>query len=326
MNPIMNQKEYEELRKEIINWLPKKIIDCHVHTPLILYNKPNRPFSKNLLKIYRQDRKIVTKKDFKYLYPKKDFSFFGFPLPYLEAVPEKVNRDILKQDIGVFLLDDELEHLEAAITKKVIGLKAHWKLRNKAATFNDIIDEGKCEFLEKNKLILLIEVSNPPENFDILKNIDKSYNFNIILPHMAFNHKGFTVTKKVFDKAFKNHNKKFNILNKLSDTDHIFLDVAMVVNYDLIKTGIELLGSEKILFGTDFPFALTPKIEEEREDMGKEEFFGCIRNILQGKKHNKNWLFYKNIYLLLWLVKKACEKLDIDKELIFHKNANRIRK
>ena len=324
MNPLMNKAEYEKLQSEILSWLPPAIIDAHVHSSLALYEKPQRQFNKNLQIIYREDQPTLTSKTFGPLYPATKIIILGVPLPYSEAVPNRVNKDMQKQDNPVLLLDDNVYNLRQHLAPNVIGLKAHWKLHNKPAGFSDIISEEKATFLEKNNLLLLIECSDPPKSFDALVEADKTYTFPIILPHMAFNHEGFVMSAQQFMLSLTHHAKQYDVLNTLSDTDHIYFDVSMKPNYDLLQTGMAALGEKKILFGTDFPFGLTPKFQEDREKITNDAFWTVIRNIILGKRSATDWLYYKNIYLLLWVLKQLCETMDVDKEVLLLKNAQHL--
>jgi len=321
---LTKHEEYERIRKEVIDWLPSKIIDSHVHTPLILNTKPVRVFSRGLYNIYFKDKLKVTSENFQDILPGKDLSIIGIPPPYKESVPKIINAMAVKEPNPTLLINDEIKNLQPILKDNVIGIKSHWKIENKKGNFDNLISEEKLEFLEKNKLCLLIEMSDPPNNFDKLKEVDQRYKVKIILPHIGFSHEPMFIPRKDFEDSFNKHRKDYDVFRKLADTKNIFLDISMKTDYDLMATCLKHMGEDRLLFGTDFPFGLTMKIKEDRVAIGRERMFMQLRDILLGREFDERWRYFYNIYLLVWTLKKVCDRLDTEKEKVMYNNAKKI--
>ena len=218
--------------------------------------KNRRGVSPGLLDLYMKHRPRISPENIE-LCSRQEVGIVGFPITYKEAVPEKANREIIKQQIDCLLIDDDTERLEASIGPRVHGVKMHHKIMNQQDGFSQMAAPDKMNFLESNNMCLLIEV---PDHVKEIQNIIEtagSYKVNIILPHMAFNHTGFHMERGRFIESFSKYDKSYDVLKKLTESPNIYLDIAMKADFDLIMTGIQAIGEDRIFYGSDYPYCLT---------------------------------------------------------------------
>ena len=312
----ISDKSYEQWKDHVLAWLPKKIVDMHVHSPLALYKRPRRTFSEGLIEIYYNYRPSIFPKNIEQVLRGKDVETVRFPPPYEEANPARVNKILVEQRLPCMLLDDDIGSMEPLLADNVKGIKVHHKIMGNGRRFAELVTKEKMEWLERHGLCMLIETPNPIRDADDIVRTASDYNINIILPHLAFNHTGFYMTTKSFVSSFKSHKKQYDALKAFSSQENIYLDIAMKVDFDLMKTAVEILGEDRIMYGSDYPFCFTPKIRDK--PMDKASVFGNIIDIVV---RGRDSLLYKNLYMLIWVLERVCEATGADKKKIMRTNA-----
>jgi len=313
----IKEREFPSWSKDVLSQMPERFIDMHVHTLLMLFGKPKRFLVEGLVELFYKYAPKITPGRIGELFPGKDIDIIGLPLPYAEAEPDRTNGMLVDQGISSLLLDDTIKNLKRHLTAIGKGVKMHHKIANTGQGFLQMATQEKMEFLEKNKLCLLIEVSSPIAEMGAIVETANSYDVNIILPHLAFNHTGFHMPRERFVRSFSSHNAEYYALAGLSRAANIYLDVSMKADFDLMKTAMEALGQDRVLYGSDYPYCLTPKFTEERTK-------GFFRDIaLMVGKGVHDWRYEKNLYLLVWVLEKACEAAGADKERVMRKNAEK---
>ena len=331
----MLKQDYQKLKKQILEFLPKKIIDSHVHTAIRAEKITQREEKLALPYSWLKNKTILNadSRIFKKIYPKSDLKIIGIPLPFDVMDPLIYNNELAVKEIQKGIPCElwginNIKELEKSIKKaKFCGIKFHPKrIKKEKILITDMIQEQTFEFIEKHNLPITLEISHGfiKQDVDTLKRLDQTYNFKIILPHMAYNHKGFKTPYKEYKKSLKGPIEEFEKeFSKIKNTDNIYLDTSMIIDRRIIQSAINILGQNKILFGTDFPFGFTPKILEYRP---KARIYAPeIKKILDNKPDNNSWKYYYNIYLQIQAIMIAENNLNLDiKNNIMNNNAEKV--
>lgn len=336
-----NKENYVKMKKRVLDWLPNKLIDAHVHTATEVRKEKRDLLEKSILNKHLIKQGIhATNEIFHKLFPKKEIKKIGFPLPLLKAgveqnyVNELIIEEMKKGLIGCMLVSKNLESMEKQIKKakeegvKFYGLKFHpWIFREiKTPVFlEDYFNDDILSFCEKHKLTLITELPNGwnKSSIKVLKNIVGDYKINIIIPHLGFNNKGFVFKFKDFIKNLNADYSKFKeTFEKIKDINNLFFDTSMVIDTRIIKAAFEVLGENRIIWGDDFPHSFTPKIREMRPS--KKQLGKDLNNIVNHNAENVKhpWKYYINFYQQLNIIKNAVPNINETK--LFSKNAQKI--
>ena len=240
-----------ELISLLRDWLPKTIIDFHLHVHQdpseSVFNdsamKPSQSFNWFDLKLHKQVAKSFGLEEI-------DYRAVIFGLPFRHN--ERENNLSLSKDFAnnkSFYPIDCLTGGKSVSGSFSSGLGARGiktKIISKSETSNvEIINnfsEKIWRELNDSKGFLVIHL---PKN--ILDNLDeiiflanKYREINFIMAHMG----GFFLFDEKLSQA----------LEKVSKVPNIYFDTAMVVDPKVISCAISTLGCERILFGSDAPF------------------------------------------------------------------------
>ena len=332
---------HEELKKDILSFVPKKIIDAHIHTatcvkgPIDPAKKEPHPLSFRIM-----DGRVLNAplNLFDDVFPDSETSMVGFPLPlpFANENPERSNQELMVEEMkkGVLglLTRMDMKSMEEAIglAKKAgvrfRGIKFHPRMfpakPKHEVLLTDIATDDILEFCEKEKLAMLLELSHGIADDDIgtIKRFDSTFNVKIVYPHLTYNHKGFVMSREEYDKSSEEYDKQFR---KISGTNNAFFDTSMVVNKAMVRSSINTFGEDRIIYGTDFPFGFTQKIREFRPD--NDTVANALKNLIDGKDFKERWQYDYNIYLQVKAIKDASEALNLDSaRKIMFENAKKV--
>jgi predicted TIM-barrel fold metal-dependent hydrolase len=334
---MLRKADCDKLRKEILGWLPDNIIDAHVHTGIRAEKITEREEKFALPYSWLKNKAVVSaKKDvFKEVYPGIGVEFVGIPLTFDVMDPLVYNNELaiaeMKKGIACELWglnDTELLEESMANAKKnglnFCGIKFHPRMVKAKAKENiritDMIKEDTFEFVNKKKLAMTLELANGfcKEDVATLERLDSSFDFKIVLAHMAFNNNGFTMSRNEYMRSLKENGKELEEeFSKIAGLGNVYLDSSMIIDKRIIEGAISALGGERVMYGTDFPFGFTPKIKEERP-LAKE-YAEDLKKVIDIKPLADRWKFDYNIYLMVKALKDAetSLKLDIADKVMF---------
>jgi len=342
---MLNINKYNQIREEVLDFLPLKIIDAHVHTgtragEVNPEKQEPHPLSYGIMK----NRTLTISLDsFSGVFPDKDIKMVGFPLPlpFEEINPIEWNNKLMIKEMkkgiyGVLHWIRDIDEMEKTIkiakknNLKFHGIKFHPRLypekEKQTVLISDMINEKILDFAEKNKLTMITELSHEfcKEDVVFLKKIDENYNINIVIPHMGLNYRGFVMSYKDYKNTLTKPCEEFEEeFSKLQKCDRIFMDSSMIIDKRIIKAGLKIFGEDKILYGSDYPFGFTPKIKEFRPK--DAELVKILRNIIDGKKVKDIWKYDYNIYLVIKAIIDAEKSLNLDiRNKIMSENAKRV--
>lgn len=344
---MLEKKEYDRARDNVLGWVPKKIIDSHVH---IASRAGNVPIEKEKphpisYRLFKKKGLIIHPDVFDPIFPNSNIKIIGFPLPlpFKEINPSVWNKRLMIKEMkkgiyGVMYGMNNLTELNQTlkIAKKhnlrFHGMKFHPRMNPEKiraeVLVKEVIQEKTLEFAEKNDLTLILELSHGfnEEDVNFINMIGENYNIRIVIPHLGFNYRGFTMTYQDYKKSLEGDSEWFeNQMKKLKTCKNLYFDTAMVIDKRAVQAALNLFGETKISYGTDYPFGFSPKIIEHRPS--DNNIIAKELKAIMNKKLKNPWRSYYNIYLQVLAIINAESSLKLDlREKIMHKNAKRIYK
>ena len=324
-------------KEEFEEFLPENIFDSHIHLwkkNFISYSisedrQKQNPFL---------DPEIIegfTIEDFYYfskkLFPGKNYKGLFFTLPLKEVDLFKANKyisDICKKNgsYGLFVPDPSLKKIPENFFKdRFVGFKPYpdlvefkspedfSKLDIDVSIF-DFISKEVLEFSNEYGLILLIHIPrkgrlNDKRNIEELRTIGQKYkNIKIILAHAGRSYCYEDIRNSIY---------------YIKDIKNLYVDTAMINNFSVNKTLIKILGSEKILFGSDLVIAL---LKGKNIEINNHHYFVTKEPKLWSlSSSTMNLDFTYFIYEIIRAIKLATEELNLNKnqiQNIFYSNIN----
>lgn len=262
-----------------------KIFDSHVHIG-------DAKLCKKILEttIYKQKYKLYSCIDPLVVEETDDYlhqldGFYAIPLVFKEMSVSNSNIYVSEIDkkysngVGVFLLENNDCDLD--IYRYNI-LKEHFLLHHEDEWCNRT---DSYDFLNSTNGFLILHCRDRVR-ISYIDFLHKQFpNINIIIAHMGRN-------------VFEDYKFNVEIIEHFKNNDKIIMDTSTVLNASIIKLGIDLLGIERILFGSDFPFSVLPGV--------KVENFYMFLNDLNLKESLLEKLMYKNSNNILKSLKKRC--------------------
>ena len=266
-------------------------------------------------------------KSLKSIYPfKKNLNVIAIPIPYGPFSAEEINKNILENEakvrnMQIVLRGDfyerELSILERQITssRKVIGLKFYqdYKIKNTKRFLVEAISKKLLMLANKYSLILFIHTNNLDASaIKFLSEILKKYTkIRIVLTHGGIKLTGYYSygfgTEENFKKSLltkeninKNRRKLSGAEKKyklISAVPRLYVNTSFIVReLDLYPIFKILALKNKIVYGSDLPFAYANRIRSKREKYDisapniKKIYEG--RNTTSLEQYNGNLLFF----------------------------------
>jgi|GEM_PF-3346138 len=314
--------------KDIEKLIPRKYFDTHIHAPFLKSKTRNKAEDrpKKMLSEYFFNSGLNLK-NLKNLYPfNKELHGIAIPIPYGPFSAKDINENILKNEANVKnvqvvlrgdFLDRELIILEKQIrsSKKVIGLKLYqyYEIKNTSEFLKNVMSEKLLMLANKYGLILFMH-TNSLDVFAVkfLGKVLKKYKkIKVVLTHGGINLTGYysygfdtkedlkksLITKENIDKNKKHIRTEEEKYKLIAKTPRLYVNTAFIVSelnlYPIFKI---LATKNRIIYGSDLPFAYANRIREEREkyDISAPN----IKKIYEGKtlvklnKYHENLLFF----------------------------------
>ena len=338
-------KGYEQLRNEVLDWLPKRIINAHVHTASGVRKEKEHLLDKSVL-----NKKLLlnglsyNEKVYENVFPGRQISAVGFPLPFKKVGIEAdhVNRLLIKEmkygvhgvmmaslDVGL------LEDLSKEAEKNGVefrGLKFHpWlfgETPKEKITIDGYFSDELLDFAERKNMTLICELPNGLNKKDLrtLEKVHDNYSFRILIPHLGLNNLGFITDKEEFARNLHASYDEFrDHFMELKEFDRVYLDTAMITDARLLRASFEEFPDDRLLWGDDYPFCLTQKISDYRPS--KKEMGDALYRITNDIKGEDDWKYLYNIYQQVGMIKMVVEEGSFDKgfkDNLFSRNAENV--
>jgi len=263
-----------------------KIIDahCHIHKPEWVKNHSKNDFLIEKFNCISSEKEIVTN-----MVEANIDKTIIFPMPSIEVNLEAANlytmyvSKLYSEKFIPFTIIDQQP--EKWLDLGVKGFKEHtFGQRIQKDKFGKDIFSQKFKdtykFMEQKSLPLLLHAgANRIERIknDILKDTP---NLKIILAHLGadFLQKNGHVAGKI---------QVLKTLEQLKGYSNIFYDITAIVNLEIIKGAIEIVGIDKLIFGSDFPYEKPIKTLERinelslTDDQKEKIFYKNILNVIE---------------------------------------------
>jgi Tat protein secretion system quality control protein TatD with DNase activity len=319
----------KEYQKELIDWIPEKIIDFHTHIGLskfvgkITISRKKSTFVSSNHQSYEN-----LKQDMEFLLPGKEITFVSFPFPFREVDIQKSNEYTIEKAEYPFILGDIFNPestLKLLNEKSAKGLKVYYDFVKKDYSkiyIHDFLPDVFLKKLNSLKKVLMLHV--PQESLNNEKNIEdifeicsKYKNIKVVLAHMGRCH-----DKEDFSKG----------IEKLKNLSNLFFDTSTVTSKEVFSEALQTLGSKRILYGSDSPFC-NPKGDIINVEgimraafITKDVFDWTLPELREWYLKNKPNLTFLLFHQLDGM-KKATEDLKLTKleiEDIFYNNAKEL--
>lgn len=254
--------------EKISPFLPKKIIDIHVHLGLPEFISPISKERLSLmwaLEVANSFSWEELNKWFAALFPDKEMLGLVFGFPFQESDIERGNTyvlDGLKKYTGTFfgLLvtkpEDEAGRLDKAMQQGFLGIKPYPDFAPGGygdVSIFDFLPHEHLNVLNQHKAILMLHIPRKdrladPDNIrEILQIHEKYPDIKFIVAHI-----GRAYCLPTAERG----------LPQLAQAPGLYYDFAANLNADVLEYAIDLVGADKILYGSDLPVALMKGIRE----------------------------------------------------------------
>lgn len=179
--------------------------------------------------------------------------YFSIPLFFCENNIEETNKKHLERisldskAIPVLLLCNNRNKESLFNILEYNLLKEHFTLHNP----DDYKNRSELyEYLsQKNGYLLLHTFSGKTLEY-VVKLRNEFPGLNIIVAHLGRDPKGtFKYTSQIIDRLYKD--------------EHVLTDISTISNPKLIKYAVGKFGSERVLYGSDFPFEVNGIVTEK---------------------------------------------------------------
>ncbi|XCP84736.1 amidohydrolase family protein [Roseburia hominis] len=185
---------------------------------------------------------------------------------------EYAKRDPEKYFPYILLDEKQLEFLEEHV-KEIVGVKEHIVLHE------SILTKEKCEIfklMEEHGLILLLH-SQKDRRVEYVKSILKQFpKLKIQIAHMGRGAGRDTAMCRTVFQEFRSY-------------ANIVFDTSTIREPEVLKAAVELVGAERILYGSDFPFFMDA---EGKEDIMEEQIEQVFKANLTERERDA--IFYEN--------------------------------
>ena len=220
------------------------LIDTHIHIGDKLESKRNLETSKfkNVYRLYAcLDPDVIDNtEDF----VKRLDYFFAIPIVFCETDIPKANNYVLKYSqnnsgaVAVFLIDENKNFEEFVSQTRFNIFKEHFSLHN----CEDVLKRSSAyDYISQNDGYLLLHTFSD-KTYSYVKYLRKEFpNMKIIVAHLGRD-------------SFGTYDYTKNMIDMLSVDEKIYTDISTIKNPNLIQYAIKKYGSERVLFGSDFPY------------------------------------------------------------------------
>ncbi len=310
--------------QELLPWLPRRIIDCHVHIGLKEHCgaiAPERIFNNWAIEVGADQTWQQLRNTLDMLFPNQEVNVLAFGIPFREVDLVKNNDYVLQgmldpnnRALGLFVTRPEWDAslIELAMSSGFVGIKPYPDLAprtNEEPSIFDFLPHSHLEVLNARGGILLLHLPRKrrlgdPDNIRELLQIHDTYtNTKIIVAHIG---RAFCLPT-----AQKG-------LPYFVDCPHIFFDTSANLNSEVFHYAFEIVGPDRIIYGSDLPITLMRGV---REHIGETYInytdapYSWNVNRKSSEEESKyTYYLYEEIKALIKAIQQAgMEKADFEK-------------
>lgn len=254
---------------ELLPWLPPEILDIHVHVYLrehIGHVSDERKLERWPMEIATQHSFEEMRENFRLLFPEQRVSALVFGYVTRETRIEENNEYVLdglldtRNDIETLLVtrpEYSAADLEAGLTRSgFIGIKPYPDLspqHSREVSIYDFLPHEHLEVVNGVGGIVMLHLPRAgrladPDNIrEVLEIADKYPDARLVIAHI-----GRAYCLPTAERG----------LPPFADRHEILFDITANVNPDVIQLALEMLGPERLLYGSDLPVMLMRGVRE----------------------------------------------------------------
>ncbi len=326
-------------QEHLEGWLPRRIIDAHVHiADPALQHTPPTPEQRRQFWVGEAAEPITgdgLQRASEICYPGREMSFVAFGSVDLSWDIDGTNEYTASQCrqrgwSGLAVLRPEwtqAQLLGQLAQRGIIGVKPYYSMiRGDDGTHEGSIQASIFEFLPHHLLEVLndrrawvtlhvpkAERLGHPDNIREVREIRRRYP----LIHLVLAHLGRCYTLEHAQEG----------LLPLADDEGLYFDNSAVMNPDVHRLALEVIGPRRLLYGTDNPiFYMRGRRQYAgRSYINRTSYPFHFNRDREAPEIEASYTLY--LYEDLLAVKQACEKLGLarqDVEDVFYNNAKRL--
>jgi len=311
------ERNLKIFREEFDDFLPKKILDFHVHVfPEEIMPPDHEGWSAggNRIRSYTLDE---LRQDCADLYPGRDCAAVCFGTPHRE-MDSVINNEYVarecdhKQFFPLRLIRPEENPDEVRkdiIERRFLGLKPYLNYVDKPDPNDvEIVDMLPDPFMEiANDLGLLVMLHIPrKQRLADTKNQEQ-------VVDMAKRFPGATIILAHIGRAYYLKNVVGH-LERIAPLPNIYIDIAMLNNWEVLEYLFANVDSQKILYGTDLPIGIAPGKSIEIND--QYTYVTPVPWHLSISDDHGKLVFTAFTYEELRAIRKAVERLGLSKQFV----------
>ena len=250
-----------------------KLIDSHVHMGLNKFSINNSKYKYNLENDYNDFIKVMDKF--------RIYKSVIFPIPYSNFCISKSNNYILEaynkypnRFIPFCRIDNNLLY---NLSNGFVGVKLHLPCEN--FKIKDL--KSQFRLIEDMNMPLIVHFSFKNKLKEIKEILKLSPNIKLIIAHMG---RGNIYTNEDIS----------NNIKSLKYNDNVYFETSTIGDPSIIKYSFEILGMNRIIYGSDYPFG---KCTKKAYNYTQEIDFIKSINL---DNNNLEYIFYKNIKNILY--------------------------
>ncbi|MCL5071496.1 MAG: amidohydrolase [Actinobacteria bacterium] len=322
--------------EEIKDNIPSKILDFHVHLfkkehiikEVSQSKKEKDPFFNfEVIDEFTIDNFIFTAE---IIFPGIEYEGLFFGAPFREMDLNSMNTMVAEEIIktgkyGLFIPkpEDDIKNIEKNIIEKgFLGLKPYPELAIgkeyredlDSVSILDFLTVDHLELANRYNLLIILHIPKSKrliddKNIEDITYISKTFpDIKLILAHAG--------------RLYCEHNI-VETIKKICLLKNVYVDTAMINNWEVFEILLEYFGSERIIFGTDLPIAILRGknicINNNHYFFTSVPYLWSISN-KNLKEENITFFLYEEIKGIL----KAVNRKKLDKQVInniFYNNA-----
>lgn len=269
---ISMNKDHHIYERELKEWLPPRIFDCHVHVMLAKHCAPISPERKK--KNWAME--VVTEmswedlwRNYGLLFPQQEVSVLAFGNVYREVNLDANNEYILaglqqsgRSVYGLCAVAPTWHHskIEEAFRLGFVGIKPYPDLAGRdddEISIFEFVPHEHLTVVDAFGGVLMLHLPRKrrladPENIRELLRIHEKYSaIKIVVAHV-----GRAFTMPTAEQG----------LPHFADVPGILFDVAANLNADVMEYALHIVGPDRLLFGSDLPITLMRGMREHVGD------------------------------------------------------------
>ncbi len=247
----LDSKEIQLIR-EFEEWLPEKIIDCHAHCCLPehvneiseeMYSLPISSFPSFSLEESREWQKIM--------HPQKKIRSLRFSIPLNGIDHKAVNSYLLRKSgqndkVAIFGLPKDIEYTIKMIKESsALALKSYYLSgKNPLTRIYDYFPQEVLSVAQEKEMPIILHLpAKITKCFDQISKVVSDF------PHLKLCIVHLGLEKKINQRVIE-------AFTSVARHENIVFDTSLISSPEVVKSALDIFGTERVLYGSDEPLNL----------------------------------------------------------------------